>query len=52
LHPQHKNLGIFNGLGSKGISLAPYWANHLVEHILEKKPLDSEVINAEALSKE
>jgi glycine/D-amino acid oxidase-like deaminating enzyme len=52
LHPQYKNLVIFNGLGSKGVSLAPYWANHLVEHILEKKPLDSEVINAEALSKE
>lgn len=29
-HPQFKNLIIYNGLGTKGVSLAPYFANHLV----------------------
>lgn len=44
LHPQNPRIGILNGLGSKGVSLAPFWANHLVEHILEQKPLHHEVI--------
>lgn len=34
---------IFNGLGTKGALLAPYWAEHLAGHILEGKPLDAEV---------
>jgi glycine oxidase len=34
---------IFNGLGAKGAILAPYWAQHLVAHILDGLPLDSEV---------
>lgn len=28
-HPVHRNVFIFNGLGTKGVSLAPYFANHL-----------------------
>lgn len=27
-HPVYSRLFIFNGLGTKGTSLAPYWANH------------------------
>ncbi len=42
-HPDHKNLFIFNGLGSKGVMLAPYFAQHLTEHILDGKPLMPEV---------
>ncbi len=34
---------IFNGLGTKGALLAPYWAEHFSEYFLEGKPLQSEV---------
>jgi len=42
-HPQYKNVGIFNGMGTKGISLAPYFANHFVSHLLHDRPLMKEV---------
>ena len=32
-HPVHSNIGILNGMGTKGCSLAPYFAHQLVEHI-------------------
>ncbi len=31
LHPVHKQLGIFNGLGTKGAMLGPYYANQMME---------------------
>lgn len=34
---------IFNGLGTKGYSLAPYFASHFVDYLIEKKPLMDEV---------
>lgn len=34
---------VFNGLGTKGVSLAPYWAKHLSEFILYKKDLNPDV---------
>lgn len=34
-HPVHRNLILFNGLGTKGVSLAPYFSEVLV-HYLEK----------------
>lgn len=37
------NVYMFNGLGSKGALLAPYWAEHLAEHLLEDAPIDKEV---------
>lgn len=43
LHPEHKNLGIFNGLGSKGVLIAPFFSNHFAEHLLHKRPLNPEV---------
>jgi len=43
-HKEISRIGIFNGLGSKGVSLAPYWAKHFAEHILEKKPLHQELV--------
>lgn len=39
-HPRYRNLAIFNGMGTKGTSLGPYWAGHFVEHILDGTPLD------------
>lgn len=30
-HPDHKNVIIFNALGTKGVSLAPYFATHLAD---------------------
>src|SRR4051812_1911608 len=35
-HPLYKNVGIFNGMGTKGCSLAPYFAKQLVDHICGK----------------
>ena len=39
IHPEHKQLALFGGLGSKGTSLAPYFANMLTRHLLEGKPI-------------
>lgn len=39
LHPQHPQLGILNGTGSKGTSLAPYFAHQLVQHLLYGTPV-------------
>ncbi|MEO1436352.1 MAG: FAD-dependent oxidoreductase, partial [Bacteroidota bacterium] len=36
LHPEHDNLFIFNGLGTKGASQAPYWADRLSDYMLGK----------------
>lgn len=43
MHPEHFNIGIFNGLGAKGASLAPFFANHFIEYLEDGKPLDIEV---------
>lgn len=32
-HPEHENLAILNGLGSRGVLLAPLLARHLYEHL-------------------
>jgi len=39
LHPIHPNIGILNGMGTKGCSLAPYFAKQLVEQLLYNKPV-------------
>lgn len=41
--PVDPKIFIFNGLGTKGALLAPYWAEHLAAHLLDGKPLDQEV---------
>jgi glycine oxidase len=42
-HPNFPQLGIFNGFGTKGASLIPFWSNHLVEVLLNDVVLDKEV---------
>jgi glycine/D-amino acid oxidase-like deaminating enzyme len=42
LHPAHPNIGILNGMGTKGCSLAPYFAKQLVQHLLFEKPIHAE----------
>jgi len=43
-HKDYSRLYIFNGLGTKGTSLGPYWAHHLVaSHLIGKKPVAGEV---------
>lgn len=41
--PLNDKVFIFNGLGTKGALLAPYWAQHLAEHLLNGASLDPEV---------
>lgn len=42
-HPENKKVGIFNGFGAKGVSLAPFFAKLFVENIMSGKALPAEV---------
>lgn len=39
-HPTHPSIGLFNGMGTKGFSLAPWFATQLVRHLLSGDPID------------
>lgn len=43
MHPLHPQVGIFNGMGSKGCSLAPWAARHMTRRLLESAPLPREI---------
>lgn len=43
LHPRLKSVGIFNGLGTKGAMLSPYYGKMMADHIIEDSPIDFEV---------
>lgn len=43
IHPHYPQMVLFNGLGTKGMSLAPYFASHLMDHILSGTPLMHEI---------
>ena len=43
IHPNHKQIGIFNGLGAKGVLLAPFFASHFSEYLLGKTELMKEI---------
>ena len=43
IHPEYNNLAIFNGMGTKAVMLAPYFASQFINHIEKKSPLDKEV---------
>lgn len=42
-HPGHDNVYIFNGLGTKGVVLAPYFAHMLTDHLLNGNSIMDEV---------
>jgi glycine/D-amino acid oxidase-like deaminating enzyme len=42
-HPEHKVLYIFNGMGPKGVSLAPYFSEILVQFIENHQSLNKDV---------
>jgi glycine oxidase len=42
-HPVHKNLHILNGLGTRGVMLAPAMATNLYNHIENQIPLDKNI---------
>ena len=39
LHPVHKSVGLFNGMGTKGCSLAPYFAAEFAQFLVHKKAI-------------
>lgn len=41
-HPEHENIIIFNGLGTKGVSLSPYFAGQLVSNLEDKEELEEQ----------
>lgn len=40
LHPHQKNIGILNGMGTKGCSLAPFFADQLVKNLIYNERID------------
>jgi glycine oxidase len=49
-HPEYKNVFIFNGLGTKAVMLAPYFAKQLVNFIQNNSVIDADV-NPERFAK-
>lgn len=41
-HPQFQNIGILNGMGTKGTSLAPFFAHQLTQHLVYNFPIAPE----------
>lgn len=42
-HPDYPQLYVFNGLGTKGVMLAPYFAAQLAQHLLDGSSIEKEV---------
>ena len=43
IHPKYSQLAVLNGLGTRGVMIAPTVAKQLFEHLEYKKPLDQEI---------
>ncbi|WP_066756843.1 NAD(P)/FAD-dependent oxidoreductase [Crocinitomix algicola] len=43
MHPKHKNVYVFNGLGTKGVMIAPYYGKQFLDFVFEGGILDDEV---------
>lgn len=50
VHPDHPQTGIFTGLGSKGATLAPWFAQKFVNHLLFDEDIPSEASVARAFA--
>lgn len=42
-HPKYPQLAIFNGLGTKGVMLAPWFAHQMAAHLLHGESIEAEV---------
>lgn len=42
-HPEHPALAVFNGLGTKGVLLAPYFAQQMAGFLLGRNEIEAEV---------
>ena len=42
-HPNHKNMAILNGLGTRGVMIAPWAAKQLFNYLEQEKELDKEI---------
>ncbi len=42
-HPKHDNIYIFNGLGTKGVMIAPYYSKQLFDKVYQNLELHNEV---------
>lgn len=51
VHPEHSNLYVLNGLGTRGVMIGPYVADKLYNFIENKIPLEKE-INIQRLKKQ
>jgi glycine/D-amino acid oxidase-like deaminating enzyme len=43
LHPENPSVGVFNGMGTKGVMLAPYFSKQFIEFLQNNTPLNKEV---------
>lgn len=43
IHPAKPSIGIFGGMGTKGVSLAPYLAEEFARYLLDQEELEPEV---------
>lgn len=43
LHPEHKSLAVFNGMGTKGVLLAPYFTLQMASFLEGKGEIETEV---------
>ena len=43
MHEAYPSLAVFNGLGTKGVMLAPYYANALLNLLQNQIPLHKEI---------
>lgn len=41
-HPLYNQIGILNGMGTKGCSLAPYFASQLKVNLTQGRPINPE----------
>ena len=43
VHPEYSKCYIFNGMGTKGYMIAPYFSAHFTDYLMDKSNLDQEV---------